>query len=126
MSNIQTGAERSEERRVGKECRCRWSPHHKKKKLMENPEVLLLDEPSEGLSPLYVHLLEEYLASLRSQWPNHGSDRPERPRRVGARRPRLRPREWDGLLRRTQARVPRERFFFQAEDGIRDRSRHSC
>src|SRR6266487_5605150 len=25
-------AERSEERRVGKECRSRWSPYHKKKK----------------------------------------------------------------------------------------------
>src|SRR5438105_6130996 len=24
-------AERSEERRVGKECRCRWSPYHEKK-----------------------------------------------------------------------------------------------
>src|SRR5690349_17897620 len=26
------GIKRSEERRVGKECRSRWSPHHKKKK----------------------------------------------------------------------------------------------
>src|SRR5437588_3979851 len=26
------GAERSEERRVGKECRSRWSPYHEKKK----------------------------------------------------------------------------------------------
>src|SRR5436189_1890394 len=26
---------RSEERRVGKECRSRWSPHHKKKKKTE-------------------------------------------------------------------------------------------
>src|SRR5690625_7836460 len=25
---------RSEERRVGKECRCRWSPHHEKRKKM--------------------------------------------------------------------------------------------
>src|SRR5688572_17192891 len=28
----QTAAARSEERRVGKECRCRWWPYHKKKK----------------------------------------------------------------------------------------------
>src|SRR5215203_6929158 len=28
-----TGATRSEERRVGKECRSRWSPYHEKKKL---------------------------------------------------------------------------------------------
>src|SRR5688572_32482212 len=28
-----TGTPRSEERRVGKECRSRWSPYHEKKKL---------------------------------------------------------------------------------------------
>src|SRR5690554_7967212 len=26
------GSSRSEERRVGKDCRCRWSPYHEKKK----------------------------------------------------------------------------------------------
>src|SRR5690554_8215293 len=29
----ETGASRSEERRVGKECRSRWSPEHEKKKI---------------------------------------------------------------------------------------------
>src|SRR3989440_9474096 len=28
VSKINTGAKRSEERRVGKECRSRWSPYH--------------------------------------------------------------------------------------------------
>ena len=28
IQNLQHGAERSEERRVGKECRSRWSPYH--------------------------------------------------------------------------------------------------
>src|SRR5262245_64175819 len=28
--------ERSEERRVGKECRSRWSPYHEKKKVLSN------------------------------------------------------------------------------------------
>src|SRR5207249_11822912 len=30
---------RSEERRVGKECRCRWSPYHEKKKREDSVEV---------------------------------------------------------------------------------------
>src|SRR6266702_7444170 len=32
MCSVPCGAERSEERRVGKECRSRWSPYHLKKK----------------------------------------------------------------------------------------------
>src|SRR5437870_12361703 len=32
-------AARSEERRVGKECRSRWSPDHEKKKIKEDEEV---------------------------------------------------------------------------------------
>ena len=28
LTNFYAGAERSEERRVGKECRSRWSPYH--------------------------------------------------------------------------------------------------
>ncbi len=35
--NIDKGA-RSEERRVGKECRSRWSPYHQKKKY-QNQEI---------------------------------------------------------------------------------------
>jgi branched-chain amino acid transport system ATP-binding protein len=35
--------------------------------LMGNPELLLLDEPSEGLAPLLVRLLEEQVRKLREQ-----------------------------------------------------------
>src|SRR5690606_39526679 len=31
-ASLQNNRKRSEERRVGKECRCRWSPEHLKKK----------------------------------------------------------------------------------------------
>src|SRR5205814_4464524 len=34
-------AHRSEERRVGKECRAAWAPEHKKKKKKNNPECVL-------------------------------------------------------------------------------------
>src|SRR3712207_9510925 len=36
ISTVVTGASRSEERRVGKECRSRWSPYHLKKKTQYN------------------------------------------------------------------------------------------
>ena len=35
--------------------------------LMGNPEVLLIDEPSEGLAPLVVEKLEEQPASLNAR-----------------------------------------------------------
>lgn len=35
--------------------------------LMGNPELLLLDEPSEGLAPLLVRMLEEQVVKLRNQ-----------------------------------------------------------
>jgi branched-chain amino acid transport system ATP-binding protein len=35
--------------------------------LMSNPELLLLDEPSEGLAPLVVHQLGEQIAKLRQE-----------------------------------------------------------
>jgi branched-chain amino acid transport system ATP-binding protein len=35
--------------------------------LMTNPELLLLDEPSEGLAPLVIERLKEQIARLRSQ-----------------------------------------------------------
>src|SRR3712207_9234922 len=35
---------RSEERRVGKECRSRWSPHHQKKKL-QYPTITIHTNP---------------------------------------------------------------------------------
>ena len=34
--------------------------------LMGNPEILLLDEPSEGLAPLVVEMLEEQLRRLKA------------------------------------------------------------
>ena len=39
--NIVAHPDRSEERRVGKECRSRWSPYHKKKKKKEEVEEVL-------------------------------------------------------------------------------------
>ena len=35
--------------------------------LVGNPELLLLDEPSEGLAPLIVDLLREKIAELKAQ-----------------------------------------------------------
>src|SRR5438876_12433140 len=34
-ASVSSSAKRSEERRVGKECRSRWSPYHEKKKKQE-------------------------------------------------------------------------------------------
>src|SRR5690348_18509883 len=39
IPSSQESAWRSEERRVGKECRSRWSPYHKKKKKKNNEEI---------------------------------------------------------------------------------------
>ena len=39
--------------------------------MMVNPEVLLLDELSEGLAPLVVEMLEEQLASLKAPIGKH-------------------------------------------------------
>src|SRR5438309_11008431 len=38
---------RSEERRVGKECRSRWSPYHKKKKKQIKVRYTGIDEPTD-------------------------------------------------------------------------------
>ena len=35
--------------------------------LMTNPELLLLDEPSEGLAPLIVRLLAEMILDIRKE-----------------------------------------------------------
>src|SRR6266513_3857991 len=39
---------RSEERRVGKECRSRWSPYHEKKKELSAPNELTILSPYES------------------------------------------------------------------------------
>src|SRR5438874_11799777 len=41
-----TANDRSEERRVGKECRSRWSPYHSKKKQLQQSWIRLLQETS--------------------------------------------------------------------------------
>src|SRR5436305_14832359 len=41
ISNVVT---RSEERRVGKECRCRWAPDHQKKTIIKKPAQSLETE----------------------------------------------------------------------------------
>src|SRR6201990_3754533 len=44
---------RSEERRVGKECRSRWSPYHSKKNKLSTPRAIALSlrEPRTRMSP---------------------------------------------------------------------------
>src|SRR5689334_13402238 len=74
---------RSEERRVGKECRSRWSAYHVRK---YHPS------PDNSIRPAFDGI-------WRDAHPDDVSYR---------------------------AQSIRVRFFFQAEDGIRDRSRHSC
>src|SRR5262245_65531468 len=50
MAATETITSRSEERRVGKECRCRWSPYDQKKKLKDNRETQ--DRRFEQVKPL--------------------------------------------------------------------------
>src|SRR5205085_11440513 len=38
---VANGRQRSEERRVGKECRSRWAPYHEKKKLLMVARIML-------------------------------------------------------------------------------------
>ena len=45
---------------------------------MGNPELLLLDEPSEGLAPLVVEHLKEQIARLKRGRPHHPARRAER------------------------------------------------
>src|SRR5471032_3514139 len=42
---------RSEERRVGKECRSRWSPYHRKKKKSTKPEAKMRNEKPHTIVP---------------------------------------------------------------------------
>ena len=62
--------------------------------LMAKPRVLLLDEPTEGLAPIYVKLLFDLIGSLSNQGahsPDRGAERPSRPAYGG---PGLRVGEW--------------------------------
>ena len=45
---IESMADRSEERRVGKECRSRWSPYHKKKKEKKEERKEATERPQDG------------------------------------------------------------------------------
>src|ERR1022692_2546369 len=93
VTGVQTCALRSEERRVGKECRSRWAPYHYKKK-------------KEPLVYSWSRRTRICLATLLPQvMPSSGqrSGRPER-------------QIYETGVHVQQCRL----FFFQAEDGIRD------
>ena len=77
--------------------------------LMGNPELLLLDEPSEGLAPLVVEHLQEQIARLKCGGPHHPARRAERGVLARPRRPRLRARKGAYPLRGDGARLPRGR-----------------
>src|SRR6266542_3276166 len=79
---------RSEERRVGKECRSRWSPYNQKKKTNSSP--------ADAIETVYDLSAVKLLAPI------------PRPNKVIC----------VGLIYRDHA--AEFRFFFQAEDGIRD------
>src|SRR5437879_5666939 len=98
---------RSEERRVGKECRSgRW------------PELWKQDETIVDEQPLmhgFTKDRDPYPCQSRRRL-EPGRTRTEHPRRAMTPRTRL----------CSEPFYPPMSFFFQAEDGIRDRSRHSC
>jgi branched-chain amino acid transport system ATP-binding protein len=50
---------------TGGTCQNRLSVHSPARTLMGNPELLLLDEPSEGLAPLVVDHLKEQIGRLK-------------------------------------------------------------
>ena len=58
--------------------------------LMARPKVLLLDEPSMGLSPIMVDKIFEVVADIHSAGHHDPAGRAERQPRAGAGRPRLR------------------------------------
>src|SRR6267378_699302 len=92
-SPCRTSRGRSEERRVGKECRSRWSPYHSKKKLSLGGREGRRRRGRRG----------RRLNRLAP--PAHGV------RELA---------HQGGLLVPSDARVSDALFFFQAEDGIRD------
>src|SRR5687767_3403184 len=114
---------RSEERRVGKECRSRWSPYHEEKQRTlacergcAGGQLRLLGD--EQLSrPQSLDFTREPFVALRFE-------------NAEAAARQLEPCEAEAIpvteKRREQRVAPLFHFFFQAEDGIRDRSRHSC
>ena len=72
--------------------------------LMGNPELLLLDEPSEGLAPLVVENLLEQVRRLKRRGPDDPAGRAGRRLLARARRPGLRPGEGRGALLRARRR----------------------
>ncbi len=92
--------------------------------LMGNPELLLLDEPSEGLAPLIVDHLREQVARLKRRRLDHPARRAERGVQPGPGRPRLRAGEGAHPLRGHRERLPRGRDGPPAVPGavaVRDR-----
>ena len=60
--------------------------------LMPEPDVLLLDEPSAGLAPIFVDAMFEQIARVNAVGVDHPDGRAERPPGAGDVAPRLRPR----------------------------------
>ena len=76
--------------------------------LMGNPELLLLDEPSEGLAPLVVENLLEQVQPPEARRPHHPAGRAGRRFLARARRPRLRAGEGHRALLRSGRRTARQ------------------
>src|SRR6266496_1652846 len=55
-SSRPTRRRRSEERRVGKECRCRWSPYHLKKK--NKNEIYHVEKVQKGMEDIHYDCLK--------------------------------------------------------------------
>ena len=64
--------------------------------LIVHPKVLVLDEPSAGLSPKFVSMVFEMLTEIRQVRRHHPAGRAERQGSAGDRRPRLCPRRGQG------------------------------
>ena len=71
-------------------------------RLMTRPKLLLLDEPSMGLAPRIVAEIFAIIRSLKDAATTDPAGRPERARRAGHRRPRLRARNRPHRARRAR------------------------
>ena len=71
--------------------------------LVANPDIILLDEPMEGLAPLIARNVEEVVRNIRRRGPHDLAGRAERARRDEPLRPRLR------ALERPRRRIGNDR-----------------